>query len=206
MKERRQYFRIDDTVQLKYRVIQDVDIEAEIRHSHYEQNNLTELRNAYNVIDTRLLVLMEKLHKKIPLIAETLSLINKKLSLMERMISHKEDLDESMYPVHEVNLSANGMAFDTHTPIAENTNLKIELVLYPECHYIPLYAKVVDCRKKIEDSLHRFVIATEFVGICNEDQDKIIQHILKKQMNDLKHNHEEQSPMEEDLPKASVGY
>ena len=187
MKERRRYFRINDTVQLKHQIIHEESIDAEIQQNLYHQNRLVELRKSYTIIDTHLLVLLEKLKSETPLLAEALSLINKKTLLLEQITSIQGEYDESMYPMQQVNLSASGIAFGTYEPLAQNTRLKIELILYPECYYIVLYAQVVNCKETVADSAvpYPFIIAAEFVQIGEEGRDKIIQHVLKKQAEDL---------------------
>jgi len=64
--------------------------------------------------------------------------------------------------------------------------LKIELILFPEYQFIPLYAHVVDCSKKMDDNLYRFNIAVDFVGIGESDQETIMQHILSRQAATIK--------------------
>ncbi len=39
MDDRRRYFRINDKVSLKYRVVQGIDVDTEIKRTEHEQNN-----------------------------------------------------------------------------------------------------------------------------------------------------------------------
>lgn len=185
MNDRRQFFRINDTISLKYRIVQNDDIEAEIRRSENEQTELAELKNAFNVLEAKILSRIERLQKTEPLVADILGLFDKKLSLMQNMLMHGEDTQEMMSNMQQVNLSASGMSFESNTPINEGTTLKAEMVLFPEYHYISVYAKVVDCRKKIDDSLYRFKVGVEFIGISDKVQEDIMQHVLSKQASEL---------------------
>ncbi len=178
MNDRRQYFRINDKVSLKYRVVQGIDIETEVKRTEHEKNNLAELKNAFNCIEAKIMTKMGRVEEVSPLVAEILGLFDKKLSLIESMIMHNDDKDNSITETQHVNLSASGMSFESNTPINDDVKLKMERVLFPEYQFIPLYARVVDCRKKMDDNLYRFNIAVDFVGISESDQEIIMQHIL----------------------------
>lgn len=193
MDDRRRYFRINDKVSLKYRVVQGVDIEVEIKRTEHEQNNLAELKNAFNCIQTKIMTKMDRVEEVSPLVAEILGLFDKKISLIESMVIHNGDKEDSITETQQVNLSASGISFESNTPINEGVNLKMELVLFPEYQFIPLYARVIDCRKKMDDNLYRFNIATDFVGICENDQEIIMQHVLSRQARQLKQERSEQS-------------
>ena len=193
MDDRRRYFRINDTVSLKYRVVQDIDIETEIKRTELEQNNLAELKNAFNCIQAKIMTKMERLEEVSPVVAEILGLFDKKISLIESMIMHNDDDKNAITETQQVNLSASGISFESNTPINVDVNLKMELVLFPEYQFIPVYAKVVDCRKKVDDNLYRFNIAVDFIGISETDQETIMQHILSQQAKQLKQKNSEQT-------------
>ena len=205
MDDRRRYFRIHDKVSLKYRVVQGIDLETEIKRTEHEQNNLAELKNAFNCITAKIMTKMDRVEEVNPLVAEVLGLFDKKISLIESMVMHNDDNNDSISETQQVNLSASGMSFESNTPINEDVNLKMELVLFPEYQFIPVYAQVVDCRKKMDDNLYRFSIAVDFVGICESDQEVIMQHVLSRQAKLLKN--ERQEEVEVDEPKlAASGY
>ena len=202
--DRRRYFRINDKVSLKYRVVQNVDIETEIKRNEHEQNNLANLKKAFNCIEAKIMSRMDKVVEVSPLVAEVLELYDKKLSLMESMIMHSDDRDNSITETQNVNLSASGMSFESNTPINEGVSLKMELVLFPEYQFIPVYARVVDCRKKMDDNLYRFNIAVDFVGICESDQEIIMQHVLGRQAKLLKDERQQETVMGEDEIKLAA--
>ncbi len=203
MDDRRRYFRIQDKISLKYRVVQGLDIETEIKRTEHEQNNLVELKNAFNCITAKIMTKMDRVEEVSPLVAEILGLFDKKISLIESMIMHNDDKDDSITEMQHVNLSASGMSFESNTPINEDVNLKMELVLFPEYQFIPVYAQVIDCRKKMDDNLYRFNIAVDFVGISESDQEIIMQHVLSRQAKLLK-GERHQEVVVEDEPKFAA--
>ena len=91
-----------------------------------------------------------------------------------------------------INLSASGVAFEAETPPSKGIYLKMELVTYPEHHYIPVFARVVQCNQLQDDSLAGYHIAVEFKGISDEDEERIINHIFKKQAQEIKRKKENQ--------------
>ncbi len=197
MDDRRKYFRINDKVSLKYRVVQGIDIETEIKRTEHEKNNLSEMKNAFNSIEAKIISKMSRVEEVSPLVAEILGLFDKKLSLMQNMIMQNNDKENSITETQRVNLSASGMSFESNTPINDDVNLKMELILYPEYQFIPLYARVVDCKKKMDDNLYRFNIAVEFIGIGESDQEVIMQHVLNRQSKQLKKKRGEQEQTNE---------
>lgn len=200
MDDRRRYFRINDNVSLKYRVVQGIDVETEIKRTEHEQNNLAELKNAFNCIEAKIMTKMDRIEEVSPLVAEVLGLYDKKLTLIQNMVLHNDDKENSISETQQVNLSASGMSFESHTPINEDVNLKMELVLFPEYQFIPVYARVVDCKKKMDDNLYRFNIAVDFIGICESDQETIMQHVLSKQAKQLKtERNEPEQPSEQQI-------
>ena len=202
--DRRQYFRINDKVSLKYRVVQGIDIETELKQTEHEKNNLADLKNAFNCIEAKIMYKMDRVEEVNPLIAEILGLYDKKLSLMESIIMHNDDRDNSITETQQVSLSASGMSFESNTPINEDVTLKMEMVLFPEYHFISLYARVVDCKKKkMGDNLYRFNVRVDFVGIGERDQEIIMQHVLSIQAKQLKAERNQES-INVDDPKAAV--
>ena len=193
MDDRRRFFRINDKVSLRYRVVQGVDIDTEITRTEHEKNNLAELKSAFNCIEAKIMSKMSRVEEVSPLVAEILGLFDKKLSLMQSMVMHNEDKEDAITQTQTVNLSASGISFESNTPINEGVTLKMELVLFPEYHFIPVYARVVDCRKKMDDNLYRFNVAVDFVGICESDQETIMQHVLSRQAASLKEERNKKS-------------
>jgi len=186
MKDRRQFYRINDTISLNYRLAQDSDIAANLSRTRLEQAELVELRNAQFCIDARLDDICAQLKKDSPLVAELATLMNKKIALYERMMGLESTPGTVMSPAKDVNLSANGVAFEAETPIVEGSHLRLEIVTYPEHHFIPVYARVITCRKNHPDKSSGYTIAVEFEAISERDREHIIQHVFAKQAGELK--------------------
>lgn len=184
--ERRQYFRIQDTALVKYRVIQDHMLDLERRGVYLNQIKLENARAALFGLETSLQEVLEKVRPAEPLVVEALELINRKINLLERVVSLErapgEDGDFLEHEPREINLSGGGMAIMADTPIGAGANLTIDLVLLPDNDPMRIFGSVVDCRE--QSGLHTISIA--FEEIRQEDQDRLIQHILRRQTADLR--------------------
>lgn len=184
--ERRQYFRIQDTALVKYRVIQDHMLERERRGVYLNQIKLENARAALFGLETHLQEVLEKVRPAEPLVVEALELINRKINLLERVVSLErapnEDGDFLEHEPREINLSGGGMAITADSPIGVGANLSIDLVLLPDNDPMRIFGSVVDCRER--DALHTISIA--FEEIRQEDQDRLIQHVLRRQTADLR--------------------
>lgn len=184
--DRRRFYRVNDKVSLNYRLVPNSDIDREIGRANRRQREISDLKNASHALDARIEVLTNKLALDNPLIAETLNLFHRKIALHERMLG-MDDYDDGVFnQAKEINLSANGIAFDAETPLSKETYIKLELVTFPEHNYIPVYAKVIQCKQIEDDSTAGFRIAVEFKGISEEDEARIINHIFRLQARELK--------------------
>lgn len=188
MEERRRYYRIEDKMNLKYQILDNHIFEEEIQNAKVGYIQQADLRNAYRCIDQRLDILNRQISQKDPLIAEAISLLNKKLSLLEVMLGSEtvEDIIDSSQQT--VNLSGSGIAFHSETAILEDTPLKLQLVLLPENQYMAVLGRVVSCRE--QESQH-FIIAVDFEGISETNREYIVHHILKNQTLQIRQSSEE---------------
>lgn len=203
MKERRQFYRIDDRVSLSYKLIPDKDIEQELFNAQRGYIELTDIKNSLSCIETRLEDISYQLSNDYPLISEMIMLVNKKISLHEQMMGFYHSDENRLKPATDVNLSANGVAFETKTPLSESTHLRLEMVIYPESHYIPIYGHVVSCKQISENPQDGYKMAVEFDAISDKDREKIIQHVLSKQADEIK-NHRENQEQEKEAPPDST--
>jgi hypothetical protein len=184
--ERRQYFRIQDTALVKYRVIEDHMLDLERRGVYLNQIKLENARAALFGLETNLQEVLEKVRPAEPLVVEALELINRKINLLERVVSLEHAPNEAgeffEHEPREINLSGGGMAIMADSPISAGANLTIDLVLLPDNDPMRIFGSVVDCRER--DGLHTISIA--FEEIRQEDQDRLIQHVLRRQTAELR--------------------
>ena len=112
--ERRRYFRIDDSVLIKYRVVaaQDLDrVRAEITAHVLRADNL---RVAFQSLDMRLTKLGPALRRQSRAIADAIDLLNRKLSLLTGVLAlecaPEADRNHREHQPTTINLSGGGLA------------------------------------------------------------------------------------------------
>lgn len=185
--ERRKYFRIKDTALVKYRVIEDSMLETERRGVYLNQIKLENARAALFGLESSLQEVLDKVRPQEARIAEALELINRKINLLERVVSLEhapaEAGDHFEHEPKEIDLSGGGMAITANSALEVGTHLAIDLVLLPDNDSMRIFGHVVDIRAT--DS-GEYVISIAFEEIRQEDQDRLIQHVLRRQSVDLR--------------------
>ena len=179
---------------IKYRVVQEGMLDEERKFIFLNEIKVENVHAALVGIDLRLQDLVGALRRENKLVAEAVDLLNRKLTLLERVVSL-----ESVYGAHseynehdptEVNISGGGISLNAKSPLALNAYLAIDIVLLPTNHPMRVIGRVVDCR---EIDAGGYAIAIEFEDIREEDRDVLIQHIVHKQSEVLREQREERS-------------
>lgn len=174
--ERRNYYRIDDTIGLSYRQPNTADSHSSVNPSHKEMPLtalLAEIDREFN--QTTNLLWQEN-----PLVAQALGLLNKKLSMVAALNLSENSTSIDSYENIMVNISGCGMAFDSPSAIQPSTQLALTIVLKPANSHLEMLATVVDCTpiNQAGEDTHR--IRVQFLG-NGTAQEELIQHIVQRQ-------------------------
>ena len=189
MDERRRYYRISDNVILNYRQVSAEVMAHGIEQLKTNRMGRAQLQSALLGMDVRLQDLITQIGRAREDFAEVLDLMNKKVSLLERMINAWMD-DRDTEPViestpSEVSLSAGGLSFESSAPFELGAHLELELVLLPSYQYIKAYGDVVSSSGH-EPRPGYYRIAVNFDWIREEDREEIIQQVFRKQAEELR--------------------
>ncbi|MGR8921773.1 MAG: PilZ domain-containing protein [Gammaproteobacteria bacterium] len=184
--ERRRYFRITDRALVKYRVLADEALDDERRFVFLNEVRAANLHGALMGIDIRLGDLFEVVRNESKATAEALELMNRKLTLLERVVametSTKSPIDYRENAPLDVSLSGGGMAMPSEERLEPGTHLAIDLVLLPSNHPMRVIGRVVECSATERGT----TLSVEFVDMREEDRDVLIQHIVRKQSEELR--------------------
>ena len=124
---------------------------------------------------------LAKLREKDADLADFLQHLDNKMSLMLKQVRGGESPLDAL-TMRKANLSANGIAFLTDTPLMLDEIVEIHLVLPPANIYVYSFGKVLACDPvSEEDLISKFRVSLEFVFLLDEDLEKIIQHTFKQQ-------------------------
>ena len=187
--ERRRYFRVDDEMILAWCEIDKAEFAKRLKQFSQGEHNYPDPTRMYLMLEADIASLIELIDPRSPQVAQTLRLLNRKVNLLSKgplMKAHQYSLlDESP---QAVNISACGMAFMAEKELKKGADLQVELVLVPENIYMMCYGTVINC-EKITKEAHAadkpYRVNVDFSAIREEDQERLIQHIMQKEITAL---------------------
>lgn len=185
--DRRRFFRIDDAVNLYYRIVDEQAVISASKMSNDVLSNCS-LVTALDVLGQESRLVMHRIEKNEPEIAEYLKLMDSKFSLLaQALLQQDNDLTETT--LCNTNLSASGLAIEVDCLIKEGTFLEVKLFLSSCVAVILLYGKVVYCKKNNQSkgSLP-YQVGIDYINLKDEDREVLIKHIVKRQMQKIREN------------------
>ena len=169
--ERRQYFRINDTLGLSYRLVGEPSKKESFWSSLAET-------------DEKINRLLSQVVPKEPLIGKLLGLMNQKLErIANQMILDGDLLQKMASRVGEVNISACGLGFSHGQPVAVNSRLALQLHLLPSDTVIHADGQVVGCQPQPEGD---FYWRIAFSHLAEANRDTLIRHLIERQRQQIK--------------------
>lgn len=183
--ERRRYFRIDDTLGVCFRRLSPGEVANFAERAAQHGGNFDLASN----FDNRIQTLLDACRIQSPVAAEILDLMNKKLNVVIRQLDVESELLQSIaYELKQVNVSACGMAFNCSEQFNRGDILQVDLLLKPADLHVVSMAEVVAC-ESLEDGGSGeagFFLRLNFVELNPNDQELLIQHVVKRQSTLLK--------------------
>lgn len=179
--ERRRFYRIEDIVGLKTRVIDKENHKQELDRFWNDQHQFS-IRNEFNYKLDQHQADLQKIKTKMPELGRYLSVLQEQLDLLtEKMIDNEDDFtsDEKT-----VNLSAQGISFIASEKVQTGDIVELNLLLLPSQHKVVVFAKVIECRQ-IEKDTDKYNIALDFEHIHDADRELLVKHVHGKQLRSL---------------------
>lgn len=182
--ERRRFFRITDTLGVAYRVLAEDDLE--VSAGMMEEHASADPGTLIEAVDKTIQALLPQVRLKQPAVAQVLEALDKKLNYLFNQLAMDTRLVERIaHKVHEVNISACGMALVVDEPLVPDTMLALDLLLKPTNVHIHTRGQVVSCKlagKEIAEAMQgTHYVRMEFRGMGLADQELLIQHIVQRQ-------------------------
>jgi len=177
--ERRDYYRINDTVGLRVDPTTQEQIPA---MEDFTEQSADEFRliNHLSRIDLENSTLLHNIQDTNPDIARYLKLINIKIEAIAKQIVAMGLTDE-VKPT-DITLSAGGISFKGNIPFDKGDLVKLQMILYPSNAVINAYARAV--RSQPQGDV--FDNAFEYILITESDRDTLVRHVLQLQSNSLR--------------------
>jgi hypothetical protein len=190
IEEKRRYFRVNDTINLIHRLIDEDSLE---RLSHISNDVLSNcsLKTALDVLAQDARSLMARLERRDPEICEYLRIMDTKINLIAQAIT-AENGDFSEQDSRDVVLSATGLAFYNQSEIKNGQLIELRMLLTSCMAVIIAYARVVQCRHNPEKNADQpYEICVEYANLKEDDRELLIKHVVKKQLQQLRDKYEQ---------------
>ncbi|PKM11950.1 MAG: pilus assembly protein PilZ [Gammaproteobacteria bacterium HGW-Gammaproteobacteria-3] len=191
-KERRRFFRIDDEINLYYKKVDEKFINESGRISDNLLANCS-LVAALDMVAHESRVIMNRIERSAPDIADYLKLLDNKIDLISQAVMMQgSEFKEN--DTRNANLSASGVAFDSEEALPVGSFLEIKMLLVSCMAVIVTYGKVIYCNeKKPADHQFTHVVGVDYVEIKEQDRELLIKHVVKRQMQQIRKNKDENS-------------
>jgi len=186
--DRRRFFRIDDAVNLYYRIVDEQTVVAASNTSDDVLSSCS-LITALDVLGQESRAVMYRIEKKDSEVAEYLKLMDSKINLVaQALLQQGNDMSEST--VCNTNLSASGLAIEVDSEIEKGKFIEVKLFLSSCVSVILLYGKVVYCKQNSETDSSNYQIGVDYINLKDDDREILIKHIVKRQMQQIRENKE----------------
>lgn len=191
--ERRQYFRIEDSVRLSYKRVSQAELEARLNDRSQEVSSRFTALGSLQNITQEMAGVLRKVEAQAPEVARYLRALDRKVDLLGRALlnQHEELLEQ---PAKAVNLSASGISFDAAEPLEVGSLLEIKLLLLPDYVGMLIFGEVIACEERPEhDRQQGCCTRVNFVHLREEDRDVLIRHVLQRQSEYLRKRRDQAS-------------
>lgn len=172
--DRREYYRIDDTIALDFTLLSGA--EALASDELHDSSPLFNLLSDLHLMDFESQHLLRHISERDRTLANYLKVVNKRIDLLGQAVA--QSLLRDIGTPKRVVLSEGGVSFNSAQSIASGTHLAIKMVLMPQALGLLLRAKVVHCRD-LPDQL--FEIGAEFEALTDAQRQLLARHILQRQ-------------------------
>ncbi|MGR9013476.1 MAG: PilZ domain-containing protein [Gammaproteobacteria bacterium] len=179
--EKRRSFRINDTINLSYRLIDQQTADLGIRSLSGNLSNEYSLAATLDVLSQEASRIIVHLGKKDSEVVELFKVLDAKINAVAQTVMFVGS-DANSQNCLDVNLSATGLAFYQATSIDTGQNLALEMFLPTMLARILVYGKVVNCQQIQPD---RFLISVDYTHIKEDDQELLIKHVVRMQWQQL---------------------
>lgn len=177
--DRREYFRIDDQVALKYRVVERSVIDNATAKRQEGFVDVNSMASSFANTNLDMKHAMEKCRRDLPEVATYLEGLNTKMDLLIRvLVASGSELPD--HPTHEVNLSASGLSFKVKQQVPQDSMLEVKLLFFPSFLYVVTFAEVIRCRPS-DVAEFPFELAVAFSYLDDSDRELLIRHILQRE-------------------------
>lgn len=181
MSERRSFFRIDESIALEYKEVDEKTVHSAEPESLYQDASDIKLYAELKKIDSDTAQLLYQIKDSNRALGEYLYNINRKIELLGQRLMAEHKPAALTRITRQVNLSEGGIAFGCEKPIEQSHFIAMRLTFLPSYAGLILFAKVIRCELSAAGD---YQIAAKFHRINDSQQQLIGQQIMRAQMAD----------------------
>jgi hypothetical protein len=174
--ERREYFRVEDQLILRYREVPRSAVNDSLAERHFDNSEVFELLRELRHIDHEHNNVLRTLAEQNRELGLYLKNVNRKIELVANALASLDQLQQGQAP-QSVSISESGLAFNAEPHLAAGTTLALELILLPQHTGLALYGEVVMNR---DEPAARSVVS--FLRLRESDRQILAKHILQVQI------------------------
>jgi len=186
-RERRQYFRIDDTVRLCVRPVTEEQARQGMADLERGSAGNFTVMSGLAAITAQMAGNMRRIEGRDPDLAAYLRALDHKFEILGRALLN-QDADLSSEPAQPVNLSAGGVSLYTREAVPLGQLLEIRMLLFPSFTGLLAYGEVVASEPLApgECDPYTFQLRLEFTLLRENDRELLIRHVLRRQSDALR--------------------
>lgn len=173
--DRREYFRVDDQVILRYRAVPPEAVGHMPPERHFDNSEVFTLLRELRHIDQEHNNVLRTLAEQNRELGTYLKSLNRKIELIGNAIARLDEGQQHAAPQH-VSISEGGIAFRTTTNLSPASFVALELVLLPNHTGLALYGEVIETRDT------KGLAVVSFVRLRESDRQILARHILQVQI------------------------
>ncbi|MGD1984519.1 MAG: PilZ domain-containing protein [Chromatiaceae bacterium] len=188
--DRRNYFRIDDSVRLGLTRLAPEQLDERLERLDQDLAGNFTVMSSLAAITGQMTVGLRRIENRDPDLAAYLRAIDQKIEVIGRAFIAQES-DAVAERAVPVNLSAGGMCVGSDEHYAPGDALEIRMLLFPSFTGLLIYGTVVDASPPSEalgEEAGRFehLVRIEFTHIREQDRELLIRHLLRRQSDQLR--------------------
>lgn len=179
MSERRSYFRIDETIALEFKNIDELTANKNQPETLFSNANSLKLYSELKKIDADNAQFLFQIKELSRPLAEYLHNLNRKIELLGQELMADQKPSPPSKTLRQVNLSEGGIAFGSTNELIAGSYIGLRIVFLPSNSGLILFAKIIRCEPS---NTGEFQIAAKFHRITDLQQQLIGQQIMRAQM------------------------
>jgi hypothetical protein len=172
--DRREYYRIEDTIALDFSLLSGP--EAHASDPLHDNSPLFNLLSDLHLMDFESQHLLRHISERDRTLANYLKVMNKRIDLLGQAVA--QSLLRDIGAPRRVSISEGGISFNHGQAVPVGSHLAIKMVLMPQALGLLLRAQVVHSQARSDG---QFEIGTEFEALTDAQRQLLARHILQKQ-------------------------